>query len=176
VVTVTALSETDPLRLDGPPEYRLLGPMLSFHVLGTPVGQGRITTYGKGRSVHSNAERLLPWRESVQHAAEDAIGTAVHPVFPLDGPAGLHAYFTMPKPKSAPKKRTTYPVTRPDLSHLLRAVEDALQAAGVFKDDAQLIDETTAKVYPGEHAQALHVPGVLIRVYSVDSTDLSGAQ
>lgn len=153
----------------GPAPYQLDGPAVSFQVLGAPIGQGRVTTFGRGMSVHSNAKTLLPWRTQVQHAAEAAIeeASAWH-AFPLVGPVGLYCAFTVKKPVGAPKSRRIYPVTRPDLSHLLRAVEDALTAAGMFKDDSQLVDERVVKVYPGEHSQALHVPGVVVRVYVVD--------
>lgn len=163
------------------PDYYLYGPVLSFTVLGTPVGQGRISFLGKGRpAIHSNQDRLLPWRELVQHAAEDAIRAEMPSLehrsytFPLDGPVGLYACFTLPKAKSAPKKQVTYPTKRPDGSHLLRAVEDAMTNAGVWVDDSQLVDEHISKVYPGEHVQALHVPGVLIRVYTVATRSLAG--
>lgn len=149
--------------------YRLLGPALTVQVLGEPVGQGRISTFGKGRTTHSNAKRLLPWREQVQNAAEAAIEKeqGVWHRFPLTGPVGLYCCFTVRKPASAPKTRTTWPAKRPDGSHLIRAVEDALQNAGAFIDDSQVVDGQYVKVFPGEHVQALHVPGVVIRVYTV---------
>jgi crossover junction endodeoxyribonuclease RusA len=141
------------------------GPALTFQVLGLPAPQGAITTYGRGRSVHSNAKVLRPWREHVQHAAEAAIEATTWQGFPLTGPISLHAHFTMPKPKSAPKRRPTWPITRPDLSHLVRAVEDALTASGAWKDDSQVIETFSGKGYPGEGAHTLHVPGVILRVY-----------
>lgn len=156
---------------DGIGHYRLYGPILTFRVRGLPIGQGRISFLGKGRpAIHSNQDRLLPWRELVQHAAEAAIRDARESQpdwFPLAGPVGLYACFTMSKPKSAPKTKPTFPVTRPDASHLLRAVEDAITNAGVWHDDSQLVDEHVVKAYPGEHVQALEVPGVVIRVYTV---------
>lgn len=152
--------------------YRLNGPVLSFHVIGDPIGQGRISFLGKGRpAIHSNQERLLPWRELVTATAHNAKlatrGMTALYEFPLTGPVGLHCHFTVAKPKSAPKRKRTFPITRPDLSHYLRAVEDALQKAGVYVDDAQIVDEHQTKHYPGEHAQALDVPGVVIYVYAV---------
>src|SRR5688500_18451761 len=103
-----------------PPAYRLNGPMLSFTVLGTPIGQGRVSFLGKGRGAkHSNAATLKPWRESIAGAAHNAVvavrRAGLHRDFPLTGPVGLHLHFTMPKPKSAPKTRRTFPATRPDL-------------------------------------------------------------
>lgn len=150
--------------------YRLLGPVLTFQVLGEPIGQGNIRHLGKGRPAqHQNKERLLPWREAVQHAAEAAIEKEqdVWHTFPLTGPVGLYACFTVRKPASAPKTRTTYPTKRPDGSHLLRAIEDAMTNAGVWGDDSQIITSSHDKAFPGEHVQALHVPGVLIRVYMI---------
>ena len=154
----------------GPAHYHLYGPALTFRVLGEPVGQGNLRGLGKGRPmVHQNAPRLLPWRAMIQHAAEQAITENQQRwfTFPLEGPVGLYACFTMPKAKSAPKTRITYPTKRPDGSHLLRAIEDAMTAAGVWRDDSQLVDEQIAKAFPGEHISALHVPGVLIRIYVI---------
>ncbi len=154
-----------------PAWYRHMGPWLSITVLGEPIGQGNIRHLGKGRpAVHANARTLKPWRSQVQLAAEAAIEAAVLPPdvrFPLDGPVGLDLTFTVRKPKSAPKRRTTWPVTRPDADHLLRAVGDALTAAGAWRDDSQLVDITVRKAYPGEHGQALHVPGAQIHVYTI---------
>ena len=159
--------------------YHLCGPVLTFEVLGKPVGQGRISFLGKGRpAIHSNQNRLLPWRELVQHAAEAAIteeqqrfaALDVAPWFggfPLDGPIGLYACFTLPKAAKSAKTKTTWPTKRPDGSHLLRAVEDAMTNAGVWRDDSQLVDEHLVKAFPGEHSQALHVPGVRVVIYTI---------
>lgn len=155
--------------------YRLLGPVLSFHVIGLPIGQGQVSFLGKGRpAIHTNQHLLLPWRQTVAAQAHNAKvaaqGATTRFEFPLTGPVGLAAHFTMPKPKAAPKRKRTFPITRPDLSHLVRAIEDALQVkggAGVYGDDSQIVDSHATKHYPGEHVQALDVPGVVIYVYAV---------
>lgn len=149
--------------------YRLLGPMLSFHVIGNPVQQGAVSFMGKGRgAIHQNQETLLPWRQTVAAFAHNAkLATVRRDRFPLDGPVGLATHFTVAKPKSAPKRRRTFPTTRPDLSHYVRAIEDALQSAGVYRDDSQIVDLSATKHYPGEHAQSLDVPGVVIYVFAV---------
>lgn len=160
---------TQPITHPGP--YRLLGPWFTLTVLGDPVGQGRISFLGKGRpAVHSNAKTLLPWRAQVQQAAEDAIASGFWHTrtWPIEGqPVAVDVTFTMRKPLAAPKRRTTWPITRPDSDHLLRAVLDALTAAGAWRDDSQVVEATVRKAYPGEHAQALHVPGAQIYVYTV---------
>jgi Holliday junction resolvase RusA-like endonuclease len=166
---MTASRAKDAVADPGP--YRLLGPWLILTVLGDPVGQGNIRHLGAGRpAVHQNAQTLLPWRAQLQRAAEEAItGGLWHDrTWPIQGqPVAVDVTFTVRKPLAAPKRRTTWPITRPDADHLLRAVLDALTAAGACRDDSQVVEATVRKTYPGEHAQALHVPGARICVCTV---------
>lgn len=163
-----------------PAAYRLLGPVLSFEVHGVPVPQAAIRPLGKGRpAVHENAATLKPWRARVAAIAHNEIAAArrLGYEFPLAGPLGLVLHFTVPKPKSAPKTRRTFPDVRPDLSHLVRAVEDALSlpkiAPGVraIGNDGQIVYEIATKAYPGEEEQALDKPGVLVHLYKIGVVD-----
>jgi Holliday junction resolvase RusA-like endonuclease len=162
------------------PAYPLYGPVLSFPVYGSPVGQGRVSFLGKGRGAkHSNADTLKPWRKKIAAEAHNQILRArrLGYEFPLTGPIGVHLHFTVPKPLDAPKRRRTFPVTRPDLSHYVRAAEDALSlkdeqiGTRVLGDDSQIVYILSTKAYPGEEQQALDAPGVLIRVYQVGARD-----
>jgi crossover junction endodeoxyribonuclease RusA len=118
---------------------------LTVTVPGVPVGQGRLSHVGNGRVVHSNAKTLLPWREAVAwHVRQEMAAAGV--TEPLEGPLTLTASFVLPRPKSAPKSRWA-PDKKPDLSHLLRALEDAVTQSGLIVDDAQFVDEHPVKVY-----------------------------
>ena len=100
----------------------------------------------------------------VKAAAEAVELHAMH-TLPLDGPLVVSMVFTMPKPASAPKRRTTWPDKKPDLSKLVRSTEDALTDAGLWVDDARVVEYSRlAKVFPGEDPQALASPGVRITV------------
>ena len=133
--------------------------MLSVTVLGVPVPQGAIRSLGAGRpSVHANAKALHPWRQMVAQQVRWQMGDAGL-YEPLDGPMVLTATFTMPRPKSAPKSRWA-PDRRPDLSHLVRALEDAIVMGGGVADDSQFVTEHVSKVYPAPGA----VPGVTFTV------------
>lgn len=124
---------------------------------GTPV-IGR-----NGRPVVNLVESsdVKPWREAVKTAAIEAMGG--RPA--LDGPLVVRMVFTVRKPASAPKLRRSWPDRMPDLSKLVRAVEDALTDAGVWADDARVIEyQRTAKVFPGEDREALPRPGVRVTV------------
>jgi Holliday junction resolvase RusA-like endonuclease len=96
---------------------------------------------------------------------ETAVRTAL---MPLDGPLAVSMVFTLRKPASAPKRRRTWPDRTPDLSKLARATEDALTDAGVWADDARVVEYVRlAKVFPGEDRDALHIPGVVVRIWQM---------
>ena len=137
--------------------------MIAFDVYGEPAPQGSKRHVGNGRMIESSA-KVKPWRQDVVAAAREAMagpnGWAA-----LDGPLCIEMTFTLRKPASAPKKRTTYPDRKPDLSKLVRSTEDALVTAGVIADDARIVCMEARKVYPGEHYLALNASGARIRVW-----------
>jgi len=137
-------------------------PVLTITVIGTPAGQGRLSFYGRGRAVHSNHTRLMPWRKAVADAAH-AVCRA-----PLTGPVGIEITVTVPKPASAPKRRLSWPVTRysGDWDHHARAVSDALTGIA-YADDSQIVEGTCRKCYPEEGIDALDRPGALIRIWAL---------
>lgn len=140
-------------------------------VYGSPAPQGSKKFVGihggRGLMVESS-KRVKPWRADVKDAAIAARDGAP----PLDGPLVLRMVFTVPKPSSAPKRRRTYPMRKPDLSKLARSTEDALTDAGLIADDARIVEyERLAKVYPGEDPEALEAPGVSIEVRQLDASD-----
>ncbi|MEC3993972.1 RusA family crossover junction endodeoxyribonuclease [Actinacidiphila sp. DG2A-62] len=57
---------------------------------GTPAGQGRVSFF-KGRGVHSNADKLKPWRKAISEAAQEVAGT--------------HPYTGPPKRKAKPGEK-----------------------------------------------------------------------
>lgn len=71
---------------------------------------------------------------------------------PLDEPLLLVATFWLDKPKSA--KKRNFPVVKPDLTNLVKPVEDALELAKVVLDDKVICGHKTDKRYRIEPAQA----------------------
>lgn len=138
-------------------------PMVAFKVFGQPAPQGSKRHVGNGVMIESS-KAVKPWRQDVVAAGREAMGD--RPA--LDGPLAAVFVFTLPKPKSAPKRRVTYPDRKPDLSKLLRSTEDALVTAGVIADDARLVSIGVTKCYPGEHEHALPSPGAYIAIMSLD--------
>ncbi len=148
---------------------------MEFKVYGMPGPQGSkkfvgLAKSGRGILVESSGKVKL-WRQDVKAAAMEACSRMQsqmdHGPGCVSGAVEVEMIFTMPKPRSAPKNRKTWPSTRPDLSKLVRSTEDALTEAGTWEDDARVIRCLAMKVFPGEHPDALHIPGAVIRISPV---------
>lgn len=125
-------------------------------VHGLPAPQGSKRHVGNGVMIESSA-KVKPWREACKWAALE-VGASIK------GAVAIEIVFTMPKPKSAPKKIVTFPDKKPDIDKLCRSTLDALVSAGAIEDDARVISLYSRKVFPGEHQKALAVPGAVISI------------
>jgi crossover junction endodeoxyribonuclease RusA len=132
-----------------------------FEVYGTPAPQGSKVGFavrkggvltGKVALVESSKPRVKTWRQDVMDAAEKAVEGV-----PELGPVTLGVCFWMRRPaghygtgRNAMVLRASAPAAptgKPDLSKLVRSTEDALTDAGVWKDDAQVVDIVATKRY-----------------------------
>lgn len=146
---------------------------MTITVYGTPAPKGSkrfvgLSKAGRGILIESS-KREKPWAEAVKFATI-AFANLQDPYKPgvlATGPVNVEMTFTMPKPKSAPKTRRTWPDRKPDVDKLARSTSDALTAAGAYEDDARIVTLTARKVFPGEDPDALHVPGAVIRIAAV---------
>lgn len=140
-------------------------------VVGTPAPQGSKKFVGM-RANHAvlveSSKKVAPWRKAVVKAA-----AAAYPFDePFSGPLRVWMTFFLARPKghyctgkragqlreSAP----VYPTVYPDVSKLARATEDALTDAGVWRDDAQVVEYVILeKRYIGD---ASPLPGAIITV------------
>jgi len=140
---------------------------IEFEVRGVPAPQGSKSFKGI-RAGHAilveSSKKVRPWRQDVKAAAEAEMGKLTG-WEPLDGPLVATMVFTMRRPLSAPKTRQTWPDRTPDLSKLIRSTEDALTDAGLWVDDARVVEYArVAKVFPGDDPLALSSTGAVIIV------------
>ena len=144
---------------------------LTITAHGNPITQGSKTKSRWGM-YDDNAKTLKPWRKIVRAAAEAAREQAG--LDPLDGPLAVEVTFTMRKPKSAPKRRITWPIARGkgDVDKLCRAAFDSLTDAQVWGDDVQVVEVTARKVYPGEGIDALDQPGMVLHVWPLPAAEV----
>ena len=139
---------------------------LRLEIYGTPAPQGSHRAFINKKTgrpiVTQDSEATRPWRDTVREFAHDHRPEGW---VPLDGPLWARMVFSLARPASAPR-RVLFPAARPDLSKLVRCVEDSLTEAGVWSDDARVVAYSRlAKVFAGsDDTDALDVPGVVIEV------------
>lgn len=144
--------------------------VLQIAVIGVPAPQGSKRHVGNGVMVESS-KKVRPWRDAVRSTAVQA--RAGLPT--IDEPVRVQMVFTFLRPASHFRTGKNAGLVRdgvprapqgmPDLSKLIRSTEDALTDAGVWRDDARVVSLSAAKVYAGEHPDALDTPGAVIRIY-----------
>lgn len=112
---------------------------IEFEVVGSPAAQGSKRYVGNGIMVESS-KSLKPWRDSVASAARDIADTIDDA--PLDGPLHVTVTFRFPMPASRRKadrdRGWCWKVSAPDCDKAQRALGDALQTAGLIRDDARI--------------------------------------
>lgn len=158
-------------------------PVVDLAVYGRPAPQGSKKGFVRGGRVAmvEMSKHVKPWREDVRAAALTWI--ARNPdLYPLPGALSVDMTFSIVRPKghygtgrnahllkpSAP----AHPASMPDLSKLLRATEDALTSAGLWSDDARVVEYgRLSKVYvDAPDPDCLSAPGAVIRVRQMEVT------
>ena len=143
-----------------------------IRVLGQPAPQGSKKAFairkggqltGRVAVVESSDKKVKSWRAAVVEAASEVKKWPM-----LEGPLFVGMTFYLPRPlshygtgRNAGTLRDSapaYPSGRPDSSKLLRATEDALTTAGIYRDDAQIVTTRLAKRYAdGELLPGVHI-------------------
>ena len=137
-------------------------PSLGLFVPGIPVQQGSKVA-GKRRDgtlfVRESAKGHKSWRRSVKEAAEAALMASDEWEAGYDGPVELSVRFYFPTIASGRHWKTS----SPDLSKLVRAIEDSLTDAGVYKDDSRIVRYRDVEKVHGP------ITGASIRVRTVET-------
>lgn len=124
--------------------------------IARPKGSSRAFTAKNGKAhVAPASSKEKGWRSGVSNAAAAAMGHTA----PLDGELGVYMAFYMRRPRShfgsgknankLKKSAPGAPTSAPDLSKLVRSVEDALIGI-VFVDDARIVAFNVKKSYTNE--------------------------
>ncbi len=118
---------------------------VSFTVYGFAAGKGSTTAFyspKQKRTFTHSPKSTQNWERLVKDVAQQHVS----PDGLLDGPLQMQLRFYLPKPKSAPKTKRTWPDKKPDLDKLIRAVGDALTGV-LYTDDARIVAVTASKDY-----------------------------
>jgi Holliday junction resolvase RusA-like endonuclease len=116
---------------------------------------------GRVTMTDMKGDKLKLWRHAINDEARKHAGDTI-----IEGPVVMSVHFKLLKPKSAPKKKRTWPIGKlsGDLDKLARAVGDALTGV-LFVDDCQVVQWLVSKDY-GD------TPGAMITVIEM-ATDVS---
>jgi Holliday junction resolvase RusA-like endonuclease len=150
--------------------------VISVYGLPKTAGSKRVFLVGKAGGpqrpivTDDSGAKGRDWRATIQHAI-----AAVYHEPPLTGPLELTCAFTVPRPRGHIGRRGSvrpsapgYPTTRPDLTKLLRAVEDA--ATGLlWADDAQVVSQMVSKCYGAR-------PGLVLQCRPLDGRLAEGGE
>ena len=125
---------------------------LKFEVPGSPIGQGRpkFSTIN-GHAVAYDPEKSRNYKAYVKLLATQAMKEQGFTM--IDGPCCLDilACFEVPKSKSKKFKERALlglerPTKKPDLSNIVKGIEDALNGLA-YKDDSSIVFLSVAKCY-----------------------------
>lgn len=146
--------------------------MIKFFVPGRAASAGskRAFKTKDGKVVIAPASKFTkPWMDSVKWFAMKKVGSMCL----LEGPLILTITFLLSRPKNhygtgrnAGKLKLSappYPMVMPDLTKLVRAVEDALTGI-IWKDDKQVVEQHTRKRYRDK-------PGAEILIETLEAKD-----
>jgi Holliday junction resolvase RusA-like endonuclease len=119
---------------------------VKFTIEGKPVPWQRAGLNG-GRLFTKPETRA--WQKVVANHARKAMGV----VMPYEGPVSLSVQFHQAVPNSWPKKKRAdalscalWPTSRPDLSNLVKSIEDACIGI-LYLDDSQIVSLEVLKTY-----------------------------
>lgn len=122
-----------------------------FVVTGTAAPKGSAKAFQHYTTgdiiVHAdNRDALKAWEHTVRVEA-----LRIPNRRKLVGPVRLTADFALRRPRSVSVRARPYPLVKPDLSKLVRGIEDALTGV-LYLDDAQICAIATTKTYAAPDA------------------------
>lgn len=102
-------------------------------------------------------DKTVEWERSVRSYANDE-----KPQAPYDCPLRVHIQFYMTRPASKPKK-AVWPVTKPDIDNLAKAITDAMNGL-IYTDDSRICEMVATKFYTDDVRQV----GVRVQIMTME--------
>lgn len=134
---------------------------IRFTVPGPPRGKGRPRFVSTPRGGRTYTDAQTASYENLVKMCARAAGAEI-----IDGPVEMRIAVYLPIPQSAPKKRQAAmlsgaecPTKKPDLSNVLKSIEDALNLIA-YRDDAAIVSMTMTKHYAIEPRVDVYVASV----------------
>lgn len=122
-----------------------------FTIPGIPVAKGRPRLTTRGGFAHA----YTPEKTRVAETIIRMVARKYFPT-PLTGPLTLSVEFYLPFPKREKNLDGRAHTKRPDITNLLKTVEDAMNGIA-YADDSQLAYVYASKFYSGNPRTVVHV-------------------
>lgn len=127
--------------------------VIEFFVPGVPKTKGSMNSYG-GNRLRQSVKGSVEWGKRVQMYAYNALvdldwDDSSGSLFPSPLPVAVYCEFYLPRPSG---NTDLYPTRKSsgDSDKLVRNVFDALQQAGVYEDDSQVVEQSSCKHFESE--------------------------
>ena len=128
-----------------------------------PKGRARVVRGRSGRTHAFTPAKTRDYEWLVTLGARSAMNQFGREHFPWPGPLVVTLAFGLERTRSVPRSRT-HPTVKPALDNLEKAILDGLTKAGLWQDDAQVVQKSSLKYYG--------TPGVKIIVEKLDSVEV----
>lgn len=128
--------------------------VVSFKILGWPQPKARARM---GKGIVYTPQKTAKWERDIAIQAKQYA-----PPEPWDCAIRMQAIFILSRPKSVPRSRCSV-YTKPDLSNLLKSIEDALEGI-IFVNDSRIVAVDMFKRYVRDGEE----PGVEVLIAQVD--------
>lgn len=130
--------------------------MIILWIAGQPVAQGRARAFRMGNSIRMfDPKKSKDWKHFIALRANSEGVTPFSKGIPLSVTVTFH----LSRPASVSVKKRPWPVTKPDCSNMLKAVEDGLNGIA-WHDDSQIVKTYMEKIYSD-------TPGINIKIEEV---------
>ncbi len=130
--------------------YRIYGDPVPWTA---PKTASRMRRDGRRYIAHISPSKYVRWKNHIIGVVRSSFDYSG----PMKGPVCLTLTFFLKKAKSC---KLELPCKVPDLSNLVKGVEDAIKKGLIFMDDCQVIEGSTAKYFADEK----NPPGVVIKI------------
>jgi Holliday junction resolvase RusA-like endonuclease len=144
-------------------------PLIRLVIPGQPIGKGRPrigSIQGKARAF--TPQKTVRWEDAAVFAIGQAVGSPMLS-FPLR--VDIVAVFERPKRmlgRKWPNRREVH-TSKPDKDNVEKIVTDALQKAGVIRDDCLICDGSTSKRY-ANRIESAHVEVLIYHATLISET------
>jgi Holliday junction resolvase RusA-like endonuclease len=132
--------------------------LAEFFVSGNPKGQPRPRAFARGGKARVyDPGTAEGWKGQIALAAREHM-----PAAPIDSAAGVQLQFMLPRPRGHFRKHglkadaPEFPLGKPDLDNLAKAVLDALVVIGFMRDD-RLVRRLSISKHYAENGPGCHV-------------------